>query len=212
MMKQVCVVVKSFRGGEAKTWTTIGYDVTEPDDEEVTIHCFLDDVVPVIEPLPTSSVYVPRSPPPVISPPPYRAVVYDTQMWDDSAPVVASDEDEETQPQPFIHTPQPPIVTPPRRAKPGRPRGSKNKPRGDEAWRVGRLTRTGPTTKKRKVVSAEVMLNNIENGLECACCAENGEVLVKCSNVLCSQYLCLTCIGMVERRFEGVCPYCRQTF
>jgi hypothetical protein len=60
--------------------------------------------------------------------------------------------------------------------------------------------------------SARVLLDNLKNNLECQCCCVNSQLLVKCSNNSCDIHLCMECIKRVEKRFEGVCPYCRLQF
>jgi hypothetical protein len=193
MSKQVKIVVKSFKDAEY-TWELDAF-VKAEDANQIVYQVYLEEKEPTVRPLQTCS-YVPRSPPPVESPEPFRAVVYDSQMWNDQPPVIASEEEEEEEEER--------VFTPPKRTR-GRPKGSKNKRKADTCYVQSRK-------QPKKVVSAAIMLENQRNGLECACCREQGELLCKCSNEKCAQYLCLSCIEKVERRFESLCPYCRLKF
>lgn len=193
-------------------WKLTG-QVTREGSDEIEIECCLDDATPVdmtarlcglnahqpFRAVPRSPLTCPPSPP--LQSSSFRAVVYDSQSWSTATtipihtpPPVASPEPEEEE-EPVVHNPR----------KRGRPRGSKNRPRGDEAWRKN--LKKGP-----RECSAQVMLDNLMNNLECQCCCVNSQLLVKCSNNSCDVHLCMECIKRVEKRFEGVCPYCRLQF
>jgi hypothetical protein len=214
-------------------WDLNGYIRREGSDE-IELECFLDDKDPVDMTArllgmsrsvpqfrPISPEVCPPSPPLATSS--FQAHVHDTRSWGSTAttiqfntpddcpcpshclacppilaappPLVASPEPEEEEDEPIAHNPR----------KRGRPRGSKNRPRGDEAWR--RNLKKGP-----RECSARVLLDNLKNNLECQCCCVNSQLLVKCSNNSCDIHLCMECIKRVEKRFEGVCPYCRLQF
>jgi hypothetical protein len=206
MQKRIEVRVNSFAGPHI-VWNCHGY-IREQDSEAIYVECFLDDVEPInistrlfstSASLP-DSVFVPQSPQRVQSPPPapFRAIVHDTQSWgptdETQQQLIASDSEEEREETPVI-----PVVPIKKR---GRPKGSKNRIKGDEAWRK--------KAKGPKECSAKVWLENINQGIECTCCTVDSQLLVKCRN--CDVHLCMVCIGKVERRFEGKCPYCTLIF
>lgn len=206
--KQVTVVVKSFKDNVEKRWTLDPIRASETDDT-VVYHVFLEECDPEII---TRSLYAPRTPLPDPSPVAplasssvFKTVVHDSQAWINRS-LFASDEETEQEEEREEEEKEEESVEPPR--KRGRPRGSKNKSRGDKAWIKPRKQ---PKNKSRHC-SAVVMRENIENQLECSCCAEDSQLLLRCNNEKCDQYLCISCLERVERRFEGVCPYCRLQF
>lgn len=119
-----------------------------------------------------------------------------------SFPVIASDSEPEEE-IPLLEQPTPPPCTPPRPPmapkKRGRPRKTALRP--DECWLEPRRKRKG-----------RVVAPSPEGELECQCCCTDSELLVGCTNPTCSAHLCMKCLSTVNRRFEGLCPYCRLAF
>ena len=205
-------------------WNLQGYIRREGSDE-VEIECFLNDadaqdMTAGLLGVPASAPFAPRTPPCPVSPPlTFKAIVNDTTSWSNSTASTIRFQTPECPPE--LHLPPPVRALPPPRLiaspepeeepiehnprKRGRPRGSKNRVRGDEAWR--KSFKVGP-----KECSARTLLDNIANNLECKCCCNNSQLLVKCSTSECDANLCMECIKTVEKRFEGKCPYCRQQF
>lgn len=195
--KQIALKVHQFKQGVHKFWETKAYIASE-DDEEVKVECFLEDQDEQLIPVPTTSYYVPQSPPLPPSPPPagFRAIVHDTQLW------ASPEEDEEE-----VEEVEEEVVQPVK--KRGRPKGSKNRPKGDD----------NQPKKKGKCCSAAIMMENISSNLECIVCTEDSQLLVKCSKPVCDAFLCIECLKKLEeleivkrRKREAMCPYCRLKF
>lgn len=157
----------------------------------------------------------------------FRVIVNDTQSWNDEPPLfrdppamptfptlarmIASDsEDEDTAPT-IPYVPSSPNYIPvspvPQKRKRGRPRGSRNKRRSTSRPPTQSTSRPPPQS-----ALPPPPLEDEEEENECSCCLMDNQMTIKCRTDACDRYMCIACLKVLDQRFDGNCPWCRQRF
>lgn len=181
---------------------------------------FLNPMVASPEPDSDEQVYVPKSPAPVVSPVPF----YSSSSAAAAAPPPVPEPENfvaDTYPNnddlfEELTMPQlPQVVEPkPRRGRPGRPRGSKNKRRADRVWEdrpKRRRVRVNECKFKEWEAAIEEAEEEVEDeaedeGMTCDICKCTREILGECR--VCNFCMCSICYAIVVPRFGTKCPQC----